>query len=166
MPMEKTEKNMKRKLNLYLIISSILLAIIGFVFWDTIFAFFVSWIKHDYSGYTVINSRLICPTKTAFVLGIIPIILFYTWKAGKIKPIGLRVLSSITLLLITLLTIYLKIRWITPPDLTKTFSTDYESWRFVDSSQMKLWLFILIGLFIGMIINVIVFKVFKKTNMC
>ncbi len=162
--MEKTENNIDHKLNLSLIISSVLLAIIGFIFWETFFAFFVSWIKHDYLGYTISNSRFVSSITTANVLGIIPIILFYTWKVGKIKSLSHRIISSIALLLITLLTIYLKIRWIVPPNLTKIFSTDYESYRFVDSSQMKLLVFTLIGLLIGVIINIIGFKWFKKTD--
>lgn len=150
--------------NLYLVLISLLLSVVGFLFWKTIVDMYVILIKYDYKGFTTTGAWYFPRIKTALLLGLIPWILRLSWHYAQIKKSSCKMISILIMVFSFFITGFLRVRNLKPPDIKEIqeqFIPDFSSLDFISTGEMKIWLFLLVGLGIGFLINIIGFRLIK-----
>lgn len=161
--------DMKKEHNqiLYLALISLLLTIVGFIFWKTIVDMYVILIKYEYKGFTTTGAWYFPRIKTALLLGLMPWILRLSWQYGQIKKSSYKMTSILIMVFSIFITGFLRVRNLKPPDIKEIqeqFIPDFSSLDFISAEEMKIWLFLMIGLGIGFLINVIGFRLIKSSR--
>lgn len=125
--------------------------VLGGVFWRDLIYFFILFTRQEFASFSHYGAWYLPPLKTSFILGLTALSIICLYKLLKIKTLKKKLIIGISVLLIEILTVAIRVFIFTPNyNSIEEVGDTFEAKNISLTSDLQIWLFMFVGLFLGL----------------